>query len=72
MIEGVFDRRRLLDLIGYFILFEDSGGGPLSKKIAGYHQFHASTVKALNARKPIRASAGRSHASGKRIRESVA
>ena len=44
MIEGVFDRRRFLDLIGYFVLFEDAGGGPLSKKIAGYHQFHAVNV----------------------------
>src|SRR5215210_3374801 len=44
MIEGVFDKRRLLDLIGYFIIFEDSGGGPLEKKIAGYHQFHAVNV----------------------------
>ena len=43
MIEGVFEKRRLLDLIGYFILFED-GGGPLAKKIAGYHQFHAVNV----------------------------
>ena len=25
-------------------VFEDSGGGPLSKKIAGYHQFHAVNV----------------------------
>ena len=44
MIEGVFDKRRLLDLLSYFILFEDSGGGPLSKKIAGYHHFHAVNV----------------------------
>jgi type I restriction enzyme, R subunit len=44
MFEGVFDKRRLLDLIGYFVLFEDSGGGSLSKKIAGYHQFHAVNV----------------------------
>ena len=44
MIEGVFDKRRLLDLIGYFVLFEDSGGGLLSKKIAGYHQLHAVNV----------------------------
>ena len=43
MIEGVFDKRRLLDLISYFVLFED-GGGPLAKKIAGYHQFHAVNV----------------------------
>ena len=41
MLEGVFDKRRLLDLIRYFIVFEDLGGGALSKKMAGYHQFHA-------------------------------
>ena len=44
MIEGVFDKRRLLDLIGHFIVFEDAGGGPLAKKMAGYHQFHAVNV----------------------------
>ena len=44
MIEGVFDRRRLLDLIGSFVLFEDDGGGRLAKKVAGYHQFHAVRV----------------------------
>ncbi len=44
VIEGVFDRRRLLDLINYFVLFEDSGGGPPVKKVAGYHQFHAVNV----------------------------
>ncbi|MGH9832903.1 MAG: type I restriction endonuclease, partial [Blastocatellia bacterium] len=44
MIEGVFDKRRLLDLIGYFIVFEDAGDGPLVKKMAGYHQFHAVNV----------------------------
>ncbi len=41
VIEGVFDKRRLLDLIRHFIVFEDLGGGTLSKKMAGYHQFHA-------------------------------
>jgi type I restriction enzyme R subunit len=39
--EGVFDKRRLLDLIRFFIAFEDQGGGRPVKKIAGYHQFHA-------------------------------
>jgi type I restriction enzyme, R subunit len=29
MIEGVFDKRRLLDLVGHFIVFEDTGMGPL-------------------------------------------
>jgi type I restriction enzyme R subunit len=41
MVQGVFDKRRLLDLIRDFIVFEDEGKGPLAKKMAGYHQFHA-------------------------------
>ncbi|HZH41889.1 MAG TPA: type I restriction endonuclease subunit R [Gemmatimonadales bacterium] len=41
MIQGVFDKRRLLDLVRDFIVFEDEGKGPLAKKMAGYHQFHA-------------------------------
>ena len=44
MLEGVFDKRRLLDLVRHFIVFEDAGGGPLVKKMAGYHQFHAVNV----------------------------
>jgi type I restriction enzyme, R subunit len=44
MLEGVFDKRRLLDLVRHFIVFEDAGGGPLVKKMAGYHQFHAVSV----------------------------
>jgi len=44
LIEGVFNKRRFLDLIRYFIVFEDSGGGMLNKKMAGYHQFHAVNV----------------------------
>jgi len=41
---GVFEPRRLLDLLRYFIVFEDQGGGKLAKKMAGYHQFHAVNV----------------------------
>ena len=41
VLEGVFDKRRCLDLIRYFIVFEDMGGGLLTKKMAGYHQLHA-------------------------------
>src|SRR5207247_7238116 len=41
VLEGVFERRRFLDLIRYFIVFEDMGRGVLVKKMAGYHQFHA-------------------------------
>jgi len=41
VIEGLLDKRRLLDFLRYFIVFEDEGGGILVKKIAGYHQYHA-------------------------------
>ena len=44
VLEGVFDKRHLLDMIGHFLVFEDSGGGKLVKKMAGYHQFHAVQV----------------------------
>ncbi|HXI64835.1 MAG TPA: type I restriction endonuclease subunit R [Gemmatimonadales bacterium] len=44
VLEGVFEHRRFLDLVRYFIVFEDAGGGTLAKKLAGYHQFHAVNV----------------------------
>jgi len=44
IIQGVFDKRRFLDLVRYFVVFEDSGGGAVAKKMAGYHQFHAVNV----------------------------
>ncbi len=44
MLEGVFEKRRFLDLVRHFIVFEDEGGGKLIKKMAGYHQFHAVNV----------------------------
>jgi len=44
LVEGVFSKRRFLDLIRNFIVFEDSGGSTLNKKMAGYHQFHAVNV----------------------------
>jgi type I restriction enzyme R subunit len=40
LIRGVFEKRRFLDLVRHFIVFDDSGTS-LAKKIAGYHQFHA-------------------------------
>jgi len=43
-IEGLFAPRRLLDLVRDFVVFEDTGGGKLAKKMAGYHQFHAVQV----------------------------
>jgi type I restriction enzyme R subunit len=47
LIRGVFDMRRLLDLLRYFIVFEDDGDIAI-KKVAGYHQFHA-VARALDA-----------------------
>ena len=44
LLEGVFDKRRFLNLIQHFIVFEDAGGGVLVKKMAGYHQYHAVNV----------------------------
>ena len=53
LIEGVFERRRLLDLLRDFTVFGETGSG-VAKIIAGYHQFHAvgravaSTLRALS------------------------
>jgi type I restriction enzyme R subunit len=41
LLKGIFEKRRFLDLIRYFIVFEQERGAPTLKKIAGYHQFHA-------------------------------
>ncbi len=40
LIEGVFERRRLLALMHDFTVFGETPGG-IAKIIAGYHQFHA-------------------------------
>ena len=40
LLQGVFDKARLLDLLRHFIVFEDDGAHAV-KKIAAYHQFHA-------------------------------
>jgi type I restriction enzyme, R subunit len=44
VLEGVFDKRRFLDLVRHFIVFEQADNGKLVKKMAGYHQFHAVNV----------------------------
>ncbi|MFO7976581.1 MAG: type I restriction endonuclease subunit R, partial [Candidatus Hydrogenedentota bacterium] len=41
LVKGIFEKRRFLDLVRHFMVFEDEGGGELLKKQAGYHQFHA-------------------------------
>jgi type I restriction enzyme R subunit len=60
MVRGVFDRRRFLDLLQHFILFDvDPDSGSIHKIIAGYHQFHAfnaaldETVRASGMLKPV-------------------
>jgi type I restriction enzyme R subunit len=44
LLRGVFDRKRLLELVRHFVAFEDDGAGNIAKKMAGYHQFHAVNV----------------------------
>jgi type I restriction enzyme, R subunit len=44
VLEGVFEKRRFLDLVRHFIVFEQADNGKLVKKMAGYHQFHAVNV----------------------------
>jgi len=61
VLEGVFEMRRLLDLVRFFVVFEDGAGSggvalPPTKKVAGYHQFHA-VNKAVD--ETVRASAER-------------
>jgi type I restriction enzyme R subunit len=57
LMEGVFEHRRLLDLVRDFTVFGETGSG-LNKIIAGYHQFHAvrravdSTLRAIALNDP--------------------
>lgn len=52
LLRGLFEKRRLLDYIRHFVLWETEDG--FIKKIAGYHQYHAvnkaveETVRASN------------------------
>ncbi|MBX3372592.1 MAG: type I restriction endonuclease subunit R [Phycisphaeraceae bacterium] len=55
LLTGIFEKRRFLQILRHFIVFEDEGAGKVIKKMAGYHQFHAvnraitETVKASAA-----------------------
>jgi type I restriction enzyme R subunit len=40
LIKGIFDRRRFLDIVRQFIVYE-SDGSQTTKKMARYHQYHA-------------------------------
>jgi type I restriction enzyme, R subunit len=61
LIKGFFDRELLLDYLRFFVLFE-ADGEQITKKIAGYHQFHAvrAAVKAtiLAAQAPVTSRTG--------------
>ncbi|PWF22060.1 type I restriction endonuclease subunit R [Corticimicrobacter populi] len=58
LIEGVFEPRRLLDLLRWFTAFGEAGRG-LVKIIAGYHQYHAvnhaieSTIRAASSSRSV-------------------
>ena len=41
LIKGAFEKHRFLSYLKHFIVFEETEGGTIAKKIAGYHQFHA-------------------------------
>jgi type I restriction enzyme R subunit len=64
LLKGVFDRRRLLDLLRYFIVFEDMGNGNIAKKMAAYHQFHAVNVALLETLRASRPDGEEVHAIG--------
>ncbi|MGD0044000.1 MAG: type I restriction endonuclease subunit R, partial [Isosphaeraceae bacterium] len=40
LLKGIFDRKRFLDLVRHFVVFEVDGP-TVRKKLAGYHQYHA-------------------------------
>jgi type I restriction enzyme R subunit len=40
LLKGIFDKRRFLDLVLNFVVFDDDGA-TIAKKAAAYHQFHA-------------------------------
>jgi type I restriction enzyme R subunit len=58
LLKGIFDKRRFLELIHHFIVFEMTRQG-IAKKMAAYHQFHAvqkaidSTVRAVKGDKRV-------------------
>jgi type I restriction enzyme R subunit len=41
LIQGMFEKSRLLQLVRNFVVYEEDDKGRTSKIIAGYHQFHA-------------------------------
>ncbi|WP_259424797.1 type I restriction endonuclease subunit R [Bacillus velezensis] len=52
LIKGLFDKKRLLDIIQRYIVFNNSGSESV-KIIAGYHQYHASKKALINTQRSI-------------------
>ena len=55
LVKGLFERERFLTYLRHFIVYEEANGGTLTKKLAGYHQFHAvnaAVEQTLRARPP--------------------
>lgn len=48
LLKGVFDQERFLDLVRHFVVFEEDRG-TVAKKVAGYHQFHATREAVASA-----------------------
>ena len=40
LIKGIFEKKRFLSYLKHFVVFEETEGEAIAKKIAGYHQFH--------------------------------
>jgi type I restriction enzyme R subunit len=57
LVRGVFDKRRFLELIRSYTVFEHEDDGEVVKKLAGYHQFHA-VERAIEATRKASAPAG--------------
>lgn len=53
LLKGIFEKKRLLDIISNFVVFE-TDGEKITKKLAAYHQYHATNkavIKTIEATK---------------------
>ncbi|MBU1256303.1 type I restriction endonuclease subunit R, partial [Patescibacteria group bacterium] len=53
LLKGIFEKKRLLDIINNFVVFE-ADGEKITKKLAAYHQYHATNkavIKTIEATK---------------------
>lgn len=52
LIKGMLEKRRFLDIIRHFVLFQ-SDGGETNKILTGYHQYHATNKAFLSTQRAI-------------------